>query len=143
MVYLDAIKLGVDTVCTAVPPLANGPSQPSIFNIASNLRYLGYEPLVDEEVLKPVSAHFESIARREGLPMGRPLEYDEYQYIHQVPGGVISNLKHQLGKLRMEDRLEEVLAEAVRVRKDLGYPIMVTPFSAVCCQSGIDQCDAG
>ena len=69
MVYLDAIKLGVDTVCTAVPPLANAPSQPSIFNIASNLRYLGYEPLVDEGFLKPVSAHFESIARREGLPM--------------------------------------------------------------------------
>jgi oxaloacetate decarboxylase (Na+ extruding) subunit alpha len=49
--------------------------------------------------------------------------------VHQVPGGVISNLKHQLGRLRMEGRLEEVLAEAVRVRKDLGYPIMVTPFS--------------
>jgi oxaloacetate decarboxylase alpha subunit len=51
------------------------------------------------------------------------------QYIHQVPGGVISNLKHQLSKLRMDQRLEEVLQEVVQVRKDLGYPIMVTPFS--------------
>ncbi len=129
IVYLDAIKLGIDTVCTAVPPLANGPSQPSVFNVASNLRYLGYLPTIDEEVLKPVSDHFERIARREGLPIGKPLEYDAYQYVHQVPGGVISNLRHQLSKLKMEDRLEEVLAEAVRVRKDLGYPIMVTPFS--------------
>jgi oxaloacetate decarboxylase (Na+ extruding) subunit alpha len=129
LVYLDAVKLGVDTVCTAIPPLANGPSQPSVFNIASNLRYLGYTPTIDEEALKPVSAHFEAIARREKLPIGKPLEYDSYQYVHQVPGGVISNLKHQLSKLRMEGRLEEVLAEAVQVRKDLGYPIMVTPFS--------------
>jgi oxaloacetate decarboxylase alpha subunit len=129
MVYLDAVKLGVNTVCTAIPPLANGPSQPSIFNIAGNLRYLGYVPKIDEEALKPVSAHFEAIARREKLPIGKPLEYDAYQYVHQVPGGVISNLKHQLTKLRMEGRLEEVLAEAIQVRKDLGYPIMVTPFS--------------
>jgi oxaloacetate decarboxylase alpha subunit len=129
MVYLDAVKLGVDTVYTAIPPLANGPSQPSVFNIASNLRYLGYTPAIDEKALKPVSQHFEAIARREGLPIGKPLEYDAYQYVHQVPGGVISNLKHQLSKLRMEGRLEEVLTEAVQVRKDLGYPIMVTPFS--------------
>jgi len=63
------------------------------------------------------------------LPVGTPLEYDEYQYVHQVPGGVISNLKHQLGRMRMEDRLADVLAEIVQVKKELGYPIMVTPFS--------------
>jgi oxaloacetate decarboxylase (Na+ extruding) subunit alpha len=129
LVYLDAVKLGVSTLCTAIPPLANGPSQPSVFNIVSNLKYLGYTPRIDEEAVKPVADHFARIARREGLPIGKPLEYDAYQYVHQVPGGVISNLKHQLSKLRMEERLEEVLAEAVQVRKDLGYPIMVTPFS--------------
>jgi len=63
------------------------------------------------------------------LPTGKPLEYDAYQYVHQVPGGVISNLKHQLTQLRMDHRLEEVLEEVVQVRRDLGYPIMVTPFS--------------
>jgi oxaloacetate decarboxylase alpha subunit len=63
---------------------------------------------VDEETLRPISDHLTSIAKREGLPIGKPLEYDVSQYAHQVPGGVISNLKHQLAKLRMDHRLEEV-----------------------------------
>jgi len=129
LVYLDAIRLGINTVYTAIPPLANGPSQPSVFNIIQNIKHFNYTPTVDEEALRPVSDHFTSIAKREGLPTGKPLEYDVYQYAHQVPGGVISNLKHQLAKLRMDHRLEEVLEETIQVRKDLGYPIMVTPFS--------------
>ena len=127
--YLEAVKVGVRTIHTAIPPLANGSSQPSILNVMRNLKMLGYESSVKEEDILPVSHHFSYIAKREGLPMGVPLEYDEYQYIHQVPGGVISNLKHQLGKMRMEDRLDDVLAEIVQVKQDLGYPIMVTPFS--------------
>jgi oxaloacetate decarboxylase alpha subunit len=129
LVYLDAIKLGIETVCTAIPPLANGPSQPSVFNVIRNIQHLGYIPTVEEGAIKPVSDHFWNVAKREGLPIGKPLEYDANQYIHQVPGGVISNLKHQLSKLRMDHQLEEVLEEVVQVRKDLGYPIMVTPFS--------------
>src|SRR3970282_866625 len=70
-----------------------------------------------------------SIAKREGFPAGAPLEYDHAQFMHQVPGGVISNLKFQLAQLRMDERLDEVLDEIVQVRADLGYPIMVTPFS--------------
>ena len=127
--YLEAVKAGCRTLHTAIPPLANGSSQPSIFNVMKNLRMLGYEPSVNEQMLPPVSQHFTYIAKREGLPIGVPLEYDEYQYIHQVPGGVISNLKHQLAQMRMEDRLSTVLEEIVRVKEDLGYPIMVTPFS--------------
>ena len=69
------------------------------------------------------------MAHMEKLPIGTPLEYDHAQYVHQVPGGVISNLRHQLRQIRMEQRLSEVLEESVRVRRDLGYPIMVTPFS--------------
>jgi oxaloacetate decarboxylase alpha subunit len=129
LVYLDAIRLGIDTVYTAIPPLANGPSQPSVFNILENIKHFDYTPTIDEEALRPISHHLTSIAKREGLPIGKPLEYDVYQYEHQVPGGVISNLKHQLAKLRMDHRLEEVLKEVIQVRKDLGYPIMVTPFS--------------
>jgi oxaloacetate decarboxylase alpha subunit len=127
--YLEAVKAGCRTLHTAIPPLANGSSQPSIFNVVKNLRMLGYEPSVNEELLSPVSQHFTYIAKREGLPIGVPLEYDEYQYIHQVPGGVISNLRHQLAQMRMEDRLNKVLEEIVQVKEDLGYPIMVTPFS--------------
>jgi oxaloacetate decarboxylase alpha subunit len=127
--YLEAVKLGVRVLHTAIPPLANGASQPSIFNVASNTRTLGYQPLVDLEMVKPVERHFTFIAKREGHPAGAPLEYNHSQYLHQVPGGMISNLRHQLQKLGMEERLPAVLDEAARVRAEFGYPIMVTPLA--------------
>ncbi len=127
--YLEAVRFGIKTVHTAIPPLANASSQPSVLNVARNARFLGYTPTIDEEAIKPVAEHFNYIAEKENLPKGTPVEYDYYQYIHQVPGGVISNLKHQLSLIKMVHRLEEVLQETVRVREDLGYPIMVTPFS--------------
>src|SRR6266480_4641037 len=127
--YLEAVKLGMQTLHTAVPPLANGSSQPSIFNIAKNLRALGYTPIINEEELKPVEEHFTAVAKRDGFPIGKPLAYDQSQYLHQVPGGMISNLRHQLRVVGMEDKLQATLEEAARVRAELGYPIMVTPLS--------------
>lgn len=129
VVYLEALRLGVETLHTAIPPLANGSSQPSIFNVLKNARALGYTPDLDENAVQQASEILASIARREGFPPGQPVEYEYSQYLHQVPGGVISNLRHQLAQLRMEHRLDEVLEEVIRVRRDLGYPIMVTPFS--------------
>ena len=127
--YLEAMKLGVSTLHTAIPPLANGSSQPSIFNIATNARALGFNPLVDLQAVKPVERHFTYIAKREGHPMGAQREYDHAQYLHQVPGGMISNLHHQLRTMGMENRLQETLEEAGRVRAEFGYPIMVTPLA--------------
>jgi oxaloacetate decarboxylase (Na+ extruding) subunit alpha len=85
--------------------------------------------VIDEELLKPVSEHFTYIAKREGFPIGAPVEYDYSQYQHQVPGGMISNLRFQLRKVGMEDKIDQALAETMRVRAELGYPIMVTPLS--------------
>ena len=129
LVALEAVRLGIRIVNTGIPPLADGSALPSIFNVAHNLRVLGYEPVIDEDLLRPVSEHFTSIAKREGLPIGVPAEYDHAQYLHQVPGGMISNLGHQLRQVGMEDRLQQALDETARVRTDLGYPIMVTPLS--------------
>ena len=126
---LEAIKLGVEIVDTSVPPLANASSNPSVFNVAQNARSLGYSPLVDLEALQPVAKNLTFIAKRENFPIGAPVEYDYSQYVHQVPGGMISNLRFQLKNIGMLHRLDEVLEEAVQVRADLGYPIMVTPFS--------------
>ncbi|HEY1231784.1 MAG TPA: hypothetical protein VGH22_00235 [Candidatus Binatia bacterium] len=127
--YLEAMKLGIETLHTAIPPLANGSSQPSIFNIAANSRALGFNPLVDLQAVKPVERHFTYIAKREGHPVGAQREYDHAQYLHQVPGGMISNLRHQLRSMGMKDRLQETLEEAGRVRAEFGYPIMVTPLA--------------
>ncbi len=139
LVYLEALKLGVQTLHTAVPPLADGSSQPSVFEVARNARLMGHSTTIDEDVLRPVSESLTAIARQEGLPIGAPSRYDYAQYIHQVPGGVISNLKFQLAEMRLEHRLDEVLEECVAVRKDIGYPIMITPHSQfVVSQSAIN-----
>ncbi len=127
--YLEAVKLGITTLHTAIPPLANGSSQPSILNVAKNLRALGYTPVINEEEVKPIEKHFTAIAKRDGLPSGKPFAYEESQYLHQVPGGVISNLRHQLRLVGKEGKLQQTLDEAARVRADFGYPIMVTPLS--------------
>ena len=126
---LEAMKLGIRSINTALPPLADDSSNPSLFNVAKNARALGYATAIDEEVLKPVSRHFTTIAKREGFTIGAPVEYDYAQYQHQVPGGMLSNLRHQLRKVGLEHKFPEALEETIRVREEFGYPIMVTPLS--------------
>lgn len=126
---LEAIQLGIRSINTAIPPLAEASSNPSIFNVAMNARALGYSTAVDEEILKPVTEHFTVIAGQESLPVGKPAEYDAFHPIHQVPGGMISNFRFQLANLGKVHQLNEVLEEVVRVRAEFGYPIMVTPYS--------------
>jgi pyruvate/oxaloacetate carboxyltransferase len=129
--YLEAIQAGVRTVHTAVAPLANGTSLPSTESIVRNARRLGYSSDLDEDALAAVSAHFRSIAEEEGLPVGVPMEYDLFHFDHQVPGGMMTNLKRQLGEVGMGDRLDEILEETVLVRKEFGYPVMATPYSQI------------
>lgn len=129
LVALEAVRLGIRIVNTGVPPLADGSALPSIFNVAHNLRALGYKPVINEELLHPVSKHFNVVANREGFPIGVPAEYDETVYQHQVPGGMISNLGHQLRLVGKEAQLQQALEETSRVRVEFGYPIMVTPLS--------------
>jgi oxaloacetate decarboxylase alpha subunit len=90
---------------------------------------MGYTPLVDEAPLRTASERLMAIARRHDLPIGQPREFDYGQYTHQVPGGMMSNLRYQLEILGLGDRFEETLEEAARVRAEFGYPIMVTPLS--------------
>lgn len=126
---VEAIKLGIKIINTAVPPLANSASNPSVFNVARNARALGHTPAVDEELLRTVMEHFTTVAKREGFPIGAPVEYDYSQYLHQVPGGMITNLRHQLRRVGLEEHLKRALEEAAQVRSEFGYPIMVTPLS--------------
>ena len=129
--YAEAIKLGVKTLHTAVSPLANGTSLPSIENTISNARRLGYSPNLDEEALRAVSDYFRKAAQEKGMRIGAPLEYDIFQFEHQLPGGMMGTLRNQLAELKQEQRLEEVLEEIVQIRQDLGYPVMATPYSQI------------
>ena len=126
---LEAIKLGVKTIRSCLPPLAEGSSNPNTLSIIRNAEYMGYTSKLDVDVLKRISDHYFYIAKKEGLAIGQPVEYDAFQYEHQVPGGVMATLRWQLSELKSEHLFEEVLKEAGQVRKDLGYPIMVTPAS--------------
>jgi oxaloacetate decarboxylase alpha subunit len=127
--YLEAVKLGVRTVHTASSPLANGPSQPSAENMIKNLQRLGFPVNLNQQSLKTMADHFRYIARREGFTLGSPVEYDLFQYEHQVPGGMMSNYRAELARRGLEHRLNEFLEEIALIRKELGYPIMVTPLS--------------
>src|SRR5665213_2802525 len=126
---LLAAEAGIEIIHTAIPPLANGSSQPSVFQVASNLRARGFQPVVDTAPLERVRRHLERIADRDDLPRGIQAEYDEDIYNYQVPGGMISNFRFHLRQAGLEDRLSETLQEIAQVRADLGYPIMVTPLS--------------
>ena len=126
---LEAIKAGITSINTAIPPLADASSNPSIFNVAMNARALGYQTNVNEELLQPVEKHFRAVAREQNLPIGKPLAYDALHPLHQVPGGMISNFRFQLSNLGKLDQLPAVLEEVSRVRAEFGYPIMVTPYS--------------
>jgi oxaloacetate decarboxylase (Na+ extruding) subunit alpha len=126
---LEAAQAGIGTLNVGVPPLANGSALPNVFNVAANLRALGHTPVFDEAAVQAASETLTAIAQSEGLPLGRPVEYSGAQYRHQVPGGMLTNLRHQLKLVGMEERYPQVLEEAARVREEWGWPIMVTPLS--------------
>lgn len=141
--YLEAVKAGADTLHTAVPVLANGTSLPSITNILENTRHLGYTDDINDEALEKVCRHFEAVAREAGFPVGVPQEYNQYHFEHQIPGGMMTNLQRQLAELKIEDRLDEFIEEAIHVRKDFGYPVMATPFSQIVGAQAIENCLLG
>lgn len=129
VVYLEALKLGVRALHTSVPPLAEGTGQPSVLNVVRNAKFLGFEHDLDIERIELASQRLYEMAKQDDMPLGSATSYDHSQYIYQIPGGVISNLKHQLVALNLQDRIDEVLEETVRVREELGYPVMITPYS--------------
>lgn len=134
---LESVKLGVETIHTCVSPLANGPSHPSVENMTKNLRRLGFSPQIDEKCVEAMADHFRYVAKREDKPMGAPVEYDAFQYVHQVPGGMISNLEFMLSQRKMAHRMEEVLEEISVIREEWGYPVMITPFSQIVGTQGV------
>lgn len=129
-VVVAAMELGVECVHTCVPPLASGSSHVSIYNAMHNAKVLGIDHnITNVKTLEEAERRLRRIAKLENLPEGVPLEYDHSVYTHQIPGGVISNLKNQLGQLGIADKLDEVLEEVIRIIDDLGNPIMITPAS--------------
>ena len=123
------IRSGFSAGYTASEPLANGASLPATEEIAAIARRLGFEVSLDDEALKTIAGYFRWLCLREEKPCGQVAQYDPALYEHQIPGGMISNLHYQLETMKLGHRLPEILEEIARVRKDLGYPIVVSPFA--------------
>jgi oxaloacetate decarboxylase alpha subunit len=128
-VVLQAVEHGVDVVHTATSTLANGVSHAPTERVTTNLRRRGHVVPINLAPIKEVAERLAYIASKEDKPTGTPNEYDEFHYLHQCPGGMVSNLAFQLAAMGLEGRLEEILEEAWHVREDLGYPIVVSPFA--------------
>jgi oxaloacetate decarboxylase (Na+ extruding) subunit alpha len=131
LVYLEAARLGVDQLHTSIAPLANGPAQPATQTMLRNLNLSGFDSDIDTAVIDEVSEYLTELAAQEGLPVGVPMEYDVFHYRHQMPGGMLANWRFQLRQSGLEHRFDEILHEIARVRAELAWPIMVTPFSQI------------
>lgn len=127
--YLDAIEFGVSVIHTASRPMANGPSVPSTEIMAKNVALKGHTHSLDTSLFKPVADHFEAVGKAAGFLVNQYAEYDVFSIEHQIPGGMMGTFKAQLAQHNMMDQLGEVLDETARVRRELGYPGMATPFS--------------
>ncbi len=131
--YREALRQGIDVLWGACTPLANGHSFPPHDTIIRLAREEGRSVDLDERCLAEMDDWFAWAAYQEKRPCHEPAEFDPLEYQrtirHQIPGGMMSNLEAQLAGLGMAQRLPEVLEEAARVRAELGYPVMVTPFS--------------
>lgn len=129
LVYLEGAQLGCDQLHLSVKPLANGAAQPATQTVVRNLRQLGYPVNLKDENIDRISEHFAAIAKRENKPVGIPVEYDNFHYQHQLPGGMLSNFHEQLRVAGLGHKFEELLEECARVRSELAWPIMITPFA--------------
>ncbi|MBQ8732126.1 MAG: oxaloacetate decarboxylase subunit alpha [Oscillospiraceae bacterium] len=134
MAALKAIEAGVDVIDTALSPLALGTSHPATESMVAALAGTEYDTGLDLEKLNVCREHFAALREKylkDELLNPKMLGVDANALLYQVPGGMLSNLVSQLKQAGKEDCLEEVLREVPNVRKDAGYPPLVTPTSQI------------
>ena len=135
MVLLKAVEAGVDVVDTCLSPLASGTSQPATESLVATLQGTEYDTGIDLNLLADLAGYFRGVADRltkDGWrDPSRVLGVDVKTLQYQVPGGMLSNLIGQLKQANAMDKYYDVLAEVPRVRKDFGYPPLVTPTSQI------------
>ena len=132
MTYMMAIEAGADILDTAISPFSQGTSQPATEQVVAALKDTPYDTGLDLGKLAKIAEYFYRIRPKYAefeSPVNNQIKTDVLT--SQVPGGMLSNLVAQLRQQKAEDKLEMVLAEMPHVRKDLGYPPLVTPTSQV------------
>jgi len=129
LVYMDAPGWGVSALHCASGAASDGISNPTSERVASNLRELGHEVDLDLEALAEVNRYFTRLAEADGLPVGRPQAFDAAYFHHQLPGGMVGTMRRHLAESRLSHMEGAVTEELDRVRQELGWPIVMTPFS--------------
>ena len=146
MTYLKAVEAGADVIDTAISPFSGGTSQPATETLFYTLRELGYDTDLNEDALNKMADFFKPI-RADFLADGtlNPISMatDTRCLTYQIPGGMLSNLLSQLKMMNALDRYEETLLETPRVRKDMGYPPLVTPTSQLVGTQAVQNVLAG
>ena len=131
MCHLKAIENGCNSIDTAVSSMAGGTSHPPTESLVAALRGTEYDPGLDLEALQEIGMYFYEVRKRYHQFESPFTGVDTRVQVNQVPGGMISNLANQLKEQNAVDRMQEVMAEIPKVRKDLGYPPLVTPTSQI------------
>ncbi|SFA89416.1 pyruvate carboxylase subunit B [Selenomonas ruminantium] len=131
--YLKAIEAGVDIIDTALAPFSSDTSQPCTETMVRALEGTEYDTGIDVQKLTPISKHFLEVKKRVINEFNLKGYFDINPNVldFQIPGGMLSNLANQLKEAGMEDKYQDLLDEMPRVRKDLGYPPLVTPSSQI------------
>src|SRR3972149_70998 len=132
MTYIMAVEAGADIVDTAISPLSPGTSQPATEAVVVALRGTPYDTGLSLRLLGEIAEHFRAVRAKYAdfdSPVSSQIHADIME--SQIPGGMFSNLVSQLKQQKAEDKLEAVLDEVQAVRKDLGYPPLVTPTSQI------------
>ena len=146
MTYLKGIEAGADVIDTAISPFSGGTSQPATETLYYALKELGYDVALDEKILIEMANYFKPI-RNDYLADGtlNPISMttDTQCLTYQIPGGMLSNLLSQLKMMNALDKFEEALVETPRVRKDMGYPPLVTPTSQLVGSQSVQNVLAG
>ena len=146
MTYLKGIEAGADVIDTAISPLSGGTSQPATETLAYALRELGYEVELDQPTLYKIADYFKPIRNdyiKDGTLNPISMGTDTQCLNYQIPGGMLSNLLSQLKSLNALDKFDEALKETPSVRKDLGYPPLVTPTSQLVGTQAVQNVLAG
>lgn len=131
MCQLKAVEAGVDHLDTAISAFAGGTSHPPTETMKAVLEAAGYPTGLDAQLLEKIASHFREVRRKYHQFESEYNGVDTQVLLSQVPGGMMSNLANQLKEQGALDRIQEVFAEIPRVRKDLGYPPLVTPSSQI------------
>jgi len=130
MAYVKAVEAGVDVIDCAISSLSQGTSQPPCESIVATFQSSEHDPGLDLEQLTHIAEYFAEVRKKYAAFEGQ-VRVDTGVLLHQVPGGMISNLVAQLREQGALDRLKDVHEEIPRVRADLGYPPLVTPTSQI------------